>query len=314
MLYAGLLAGRPPASPPQTVPLPLIKVLYFLNGWSGASFGRFATLFYVAKHLSSKQIGYIEAAQPLARAVGNQIAGWMADSLQRKKVIALLARCITTALLESFLFKSIGCTGCFYPILATMMVMAFFSVGGGLLDSYTLDALGEERQREYGKYRLWLAISWGVGNAVMGLVAEANFDNNFITFGVMNGLSILLMAMLLPARTRDEIARVRERSAAAENAGTGEANIAPGATAVPQATLNRDSSFCEALCRWQVVVFLAEMTYFGVAASVVEKFLFIYLTNELNAPYSLCGYSVAMTVLFEIPIFHYASPLLRTWL
>ena len=76
MLYAGLLAGRPPASPPQTVPLPLLKVLYFLNGWSGASFGRFATLFYVAKHLSSKQIGYIEAAQPLARSVGNQIAGW----------------------------------------------------------------------------------------------------------------------------------------------------------------------------------------------------------------------------------------------
>ena len=37
----------------------------------------------------------------------------------------------------------------------------------------------------------------------------------------------------------------------------------------------------------------------------VERFLFIYLIDELGASTALCGGTVLLTVLFEIPIFHY---------
>ena len=57
--------------------------------------------------------------------------------------------------------------------------------------SYVLDLLGDERRGEYGKYRLWLAVSWGVGNALMGWVADhCGFDYNFVISGCLNSLAI----------------------------------------------------------------------------------------------------------------------------
>jgi hypothetical protein len=44
----------------------------------------------------------------------------------------------------------------------------------------------------------------------------------------------------------------------------------------------------------------------------VERFLFIYLIDELGASTLLCGGTVLLTVLFEIPIFHYYDKIERT--
>lgn len=91
----------------------------------------------------------------------------------------------------------------FSYILTVMVVMAFFAVSGGMLDSYLLDVLGDERRGEYGKYRLWLAVSWGVGNALMGLVADyVSFDYIFIVSGVLNTTAIgeLPLPLLCPSR------------------------------------------------------------------------------------------------------------------
>ena len=78
--------------------LQLMKVLYFLNGFSGSSFGRFATLFYLSppRSLDAHSIGLIEAVQPVANAVGNSLFGWIADMIQRKKLVTLSSRAITT--------------------------------------------------------------------------------------------------------------------------------------------------------------------------------------------------------------------------
>lgn len=79
----------------------------------------------------------------------------------------------------------------FTYIMAVMATMSFFGVGGGVLDSYTLDLLGDQERGKYGRYRLWLAVSWGVGNALMGLVADhLGFDYNFIISGSLNMLAI----------------------------------------------------------------------------------------------------------------------------
>ena len=44
---------------------------------------------------------------------------------------------------------------------------------------------------------------------------------------------------------------------------------------------------------------------------VVEKFIFVYVIDDLGGTQSLCGYSVAVTVVFELPIFHYGERLMR---
>ena len=111
----------------------LCKLLYFLNGFSGSTFGRFATIFYIQVcKLNPVQIGYVEAAQPIASAVGNQLLGWLTDRLQLKKAISLLCRVMTTAILLLLLLPQITC--CVERILAVMACIAFFGVGGGVLD------------------------------------------------------------------------------------------------------------------------------------------------------------------------------------
>ena len=41
--------------------------------------------------------------------------------------------------------------------------------------------------------------------------------------------------------------------------------------------------------------------------ATVERLLFLYLVNDLQASTFLCGLSVFVNVLFELPIFWYAS-------
>lgn len=157
--------------------LRLCKLLYFMSGFSASSFGRFGTIFYVqVAKLNAAQIGAVEASQPVVGAVGNQLFGFLTDRLQRKKAVSLVTTSVTTCVLMLLMLPQVQC--CMEPILAVMATVALFGVGGGVLDSYTLDLLGAARRGEYGRYRLWLAISWGVGNAAMGVVAKVNFNYN----------------------------------------------------------------------------------------------------------------------------------------
>ena len=156
--------------------LVVLKVLYFLNGFSGASFGRFSTLFYLSRGLDATAIGYIGTACLIVAAIGNQLFGFITDYLQRKKLVSLVTRVISTLFITSFLLPQVGHS--FKAILLIMASSSFFQVGGGVLDAYTFDLL-EQASRpasEYGQYRLWLAISWGVGNVAMGVVAQHNFE------------------------------------------------------------------------------------------------------------------------------------------
>jgi predicted MFS family arabinose efflux permease len=45
----------------------------------------------------------------------------------------------------------------------------------------------------------------------------------------------------------------------------------------------------------------------GAGMATVERLLFLYLVNDLQASTLLCGLSVGVNVLFELPIFWYAS-------
>lgn len=148
-----------------------------------------------------------------------------------------------------------------------MCSASFFSVGGGILDAFTLEMLGPAGHATYGKYRLWTAVSWGIGGACMGAVAEVNFDYNFITFGVLNFVCVAVFAFATPRWTSSELQRVQV---------TATAHPCPSVTP-------------------RIVAFLAEYAFIGAAATVVDSFLFIYATEELGASYRLCGCARALT-------------------
>lgn len=82
--------------------------------------------------------------------------------------------------------------------------MAFFS-SPGILDAYALEALGPARSLQYGRIRLWSAASWGLGNLVIGVLTDHyGFDINFIMFGVVGSIYLVVLAWVVPAQTVDK--------------------------------------------------------------------------------------------------------------
>mmetsp|Transcript_17956 Transcript_17956/g.57237 ORF Transcript_17956/g.57237 Transcript_17956/m.57237 type:complete len:376 (+) Transcript_17956:609-1736(+) len=79
-----------------------------------------------------------------------------------------------------------------------------------------------------------------------------------------------------------------------------------------EAEAEEAASLASAALRPRFVFFLCEMMAIGLAFTVVEKFIFVFIIKELGGSQSLCGYSVAVNVIFEVPIFHFGDALLRT--
>ncbi len=47
---------------------------------------------------------------------------------------------------------------------------------------------------------------------------------------------------------------------------------------------------------------------------IVERLLFIYLTDTLGGSVFLCGLTVGVTVVIELPIFYYAERLMNRYI
>ena len=105
----------------------------------------------------------------VAKAISTPAWGVAADTLRNKKAIALTTRVMSTLLLLLLGFPFIVSPG-FWPIYVISICSQLFS-SSGILDAYTLDTLGEAGQHKYGQYRVWLAISWGVGSIASALTA-----------------------------------------------------------------------------------------------------------------------------------------------
>ena len=353
----------------------LLCILYSLDGLSGATWGRFGTIYYNAIGLSELEVGIVSAALPLVRFVAAPLWGCIADTLSAKKWVSLVTRGASSALLLLLALPWVVHTG-FYAVLAVCVAMSFF-VSPGVIDSYTIEWLGPKRRNCYGKVRVWTAIAWGLGAVAMGIITDRyGFNWNFILFGAMQGLQILTTAVVIPGHDDgsgrcslccNREARSRERAEEDGLAGEGNATdvvlLGDGAIAEeewdpyrvrdaaeewdensldvnvngdevlrdsdsdsdlnafsrhrgaaaadPSAALALPTRGACGLFTPRALAFFGEMFVMGAAASVVEKLLFLFLVNDLGASTTLCGLSVGVTVILEIPLFCASDVLLK---
>ena len=138
----------------------LLRALYFLAGISSSTWGRFSAVYYNEKGLSAQQMGILEGTMPMVSMIAAPLWGFLADRLRRKKLVALTTRVMSGGLLLMYAVPSIAKS--FESLLLIGIGVALF-VSQGILDAYTLDVLGEKRRRQYGRIRLWCAVSWGGG-------------------------------------------------------------------------------------------------------------------------------------------------------
>ncbi len=261
----------------------LLKCIYFFMALSGSTWGRFGTVYYYEKGLSNYEIGILEGCIPAVQVFALPFWGIVADKIRSRKRVALFTSFVSASILMLLAFPSIARN--YASILTITLAMSLF-VSGGVLDAHTLDVLGKKHMREYGRIRMWSSIAWGVGALVMGFVTdEVGFGLNFVLYGCFAVGNILILYKVIPERTQTE--------AAVRPAGV------------------RLSDLGLALVRPRMLFFLIEIALFGAGMSVVERLLFIYIREDLNGNTVLCGLTVLITVIFELPIFWYAQLLLK---
>jgi len=286
---------------PSASRLLFFRCIYFLSGLSGATWGRFAVIYYdEVKHLSSEQIGVLQGMLRLMGFVTLPLWGYMADIIQSRKNVYLF--CNTMSMISLLLLSQ---AQSFMTTLLCVIGMASFK-SSGILDAHTLEFLGERHRGMYGKIRMMMAISWGLGAIIMGWITDTyGFQWNFGLFAGMMTTVLMLTAFGLPSKSQKEQARY-DRINRSRNESIDEEEEA--SSAAP-----RLSNLMAAIFRFPVLLWLTEVAVIGAGMSLVESFLFVHLKDDLQSSTKLCGYSVGVTVLFEIPIFQYSEYLLKEW-
>jgi len=252
-----------------------IRFLYILHGLTTSTWGRFGVIYYILRGLSAEEIGFIEGVMPLVQAASTLFWGYVSDLTKKKKIVLLITRILSACILVMLAFKYLA-RDFIHIFLISVGSQAFTSES--TIDAFTLDMLGDHAKLMYGRVRLWHAFSWGWGAFGMSWITQYyGYDWNFIIYGSLSALSAYPMIRLTPSKTLVEEAMGDK---------------------IPdwKAAFN-------ALYNVRAICFFLEMYIMGVGIGVVEKLLFVYLMEDLGASILLCGSSVLMTTMFELPVF-----------
>ncbi|CAJ1948299.1 unnamed protein product [Cylindrotheca closterium] len=289
---------------PSASRLLFFRSIYFLSGLSSATWGRFAVIYYnQVKHLSSEQIGVLQGLLRLMGFVTLPLWGYVADMIQSRKKVYLF--CNTMSVVSLLLLSR---AQNFLTILCCVIGMASFK-SSGVLDAHTLDFLGERHRGMYGTIRMMMAISWGLGAVIMGWITDKyGFDWNFGLFGGMMTTVLLLTAFGLPSKSQKEQERYDNMNRSHNDDGQEEEEEEGIVSSSPQL-----STLFASIFRFPVLLWLTEVAVIGSGMSIVETFLFVHMQDDLQSTTTLCGYSVGVTVLLEVPIFHNSKYLLKEW-
>lgn len=270
----------------------VIKSLYFLDALGSSTWGRYSAIYYNIHDLNSQQIGLIEGLRSAIPTGSMVLWGVVADRWHRRKAVWLgtktTSTCILLLLAIPYIYRS-------YLRILVVSILAQLFVSSGILDAYTLDLLGRENKMFYGRYRLFASLSWGIGSIIFGWVNDHySFDWNFLMLGLLSLFMIMLVAKFIPETSTDPPNNVQDD--------------VPSQVMPDQGKL---SDLLKLAIRPRVLVFLFHVTMMGAAMATVERLLFLYLVNDLGASTLLCGLSVGVNVLFELPIFWYANPIMN---
>ena len=247
-------------------------------------------MYYISKKYSTTQIGLLEALLPLSKVVSGVFWAVLADKCQAKKGVALFTSAMSVIILCMLAFP--GPSSSFESVLALSVASSMFT-SPSILTAWCLDLLGNKHKHLYGRYRLLTATSWGLGSFIMGVITDlegGHFELNFALFATFTAIGIVLMAAYIPSKTKADLA------------------------------INADElqigDVVTAFLKFKSLVFFLEISVMGAAVGLVERLLFTYVEASpddggLGGSTTLCGLTVAVNVLIELPIFFNANAFFR---
>jgi Na+/melibiose symporter-like transporter len=295
--------------------------------WISITGGRFLASFLEQEaSLSPAAIGSLLAIQDATGIVASSFAGVFADWMEQRypnrgrKVVLGLGSC-----LGSTFFCLHGCNRIFPDIAFFsslpwyMILRILFSVSTCLVfpvvDGMCLDFLRRHAtQEEYGKERLFGAISWAVTHLLMGpIIDHYNDFGIFYSFGVVAAVAMLVTirvyeggtpASTLKRRTSTMVVPNDDEIPTEDDAG------GPASKLSNEKNLGCLSFFAIFGSSCFSITFLIARVTLASGQAVVDKMVFLFF-EFLGSSFTLMSLTVLLTVMFEIPIFHVAPAILK---
>lgn len=292
--------------------------------------GRFISIFFQRHGLSPFQIGVVLAVPGLLALPTTPFICHLADKSGSRERILIVTHFIS---LLCFLFNALALP-CLHilPAKARFPVIAFATAISGIfsqpaypiVSAISLSQLrylhGDDAGVWFGKERLWAAAGWAIG----GLFLGATLDYTPFGISVVYLYSTIMSLIFI-------LTIIRFQQTNSETGGTNlfseglidESNHVPFSQAEWAHLSSNPSertptpSIIEILRPvifdgGLVTIFFFHLSFWlAVGMSIVENLLFLYFHNELHASNLLCGFTVVITVIFEIPLFAYAPVLLK---
>ncbi len=252
----------------------LASLFYFTYFAAMGTLFPFLNLYFQQAGMTTGQIGVLAAVPPLTVLVAAPLWGSVADAfgLHRR----LLPLTVFGAALPALALTQADTFGL---LALCVLAYAFFNAPiMPLADNASLDILGDRRD-EYGRLRIWGAISYGVTAVAAGALADRlGIRAAFVAFALLMALTGLVV-LRLPAPPR--LARQHYLSALR------------GLAANP---------------RW--LAFLGAVFLAGVSLAIYQNYLVIFMTG-LGASAALYGLSIAAAGVSELPVYAFGQRLLR---
>ncbi|CAE8727098.1 unnamed protein product [Polarella glacialis] len=255
-------------------PLARVKAFYFVSFAYFATYHRFLTLYFEADGLSATQIGLLIAGGRTLGLLTAPFVNGLADKTKRARTIlqvSLLASVLPMLCLTIPTQPGMK----FFARCAAFWAFAIVSTPqNSMRDALALAACSMDVD-SWGKARVYGAVGWGIMHLIMGPLLDLfGFSVIFVSFFFLSGLCFLVT-----------------RSSVPEACGPVQTEVT--ARAVLEILMRN---------KW----FFMNIVAIGAGFSMVEGMLFLLL-REMKASTMLCGLSVVVTVVFELPIFSYAK-------
>ena len=158
----------------------VVRVLFFLQCAAGACLCNFLVLFFHARGLSYRQVGVmVGGVMPAANILGQPALTFLLDRVGRHKLGMMV--CLVLSSIGTFCLQFVPeGQHAFYGLAGVAFVSNAIGSGcGPLLDSTAIYTLGQHGipLLDYGKFRVWGAVGWGVTAVGIGFALD-HFGQN----------------------------------------------------------------------------------------------------------------------------------------
>lgn len=293
--------------------------------------GRFVSLFYEWHSQSAEQIGIILSLPPLLGLVTTPLICHLADRRKSWGRVLIVTQVLATIayICQLLALPSLNIVGTRARFPTLILVSAAYGIFQAptyaLITALSLRQLREEHGHNaalyFGRERLWGAVSWAACSLVLGALLDYVTHRASIVYTAVGVMSILFVTTII-------CFIAGEHSPVKMNTSTDGFPLADDNKNIPQ-QIEREqegdepkeistSSIMEAikpvLCNGGLTtaLFFNLIFWLGVGMSVVENLLFLYFRDELRASHTLCGLTIVITVIFEVPLFAKADNVLQS--